>query len=126
MAAGQDQKDQIFSKGDLQAGGPTKSLGSCFSTPNFEVKEARKVSIGPNGSNSMMSDELPKGSVHYSASRSAMHTSASNVRESSFSVGIDDDDEILEVMHPVAFTMTFTMTLGKFMVFRLFCNCKIA
>lgn len=125
MAAGRDQKDQIFSKGDLQAGG-TKSLDSCLSTDTFEVKEARQVSIGPNCPNSMTRDELPKGSVHYSASRSAMHTSASTVRVSSFSVGIDDDDDILEVMHPVAFTMTFTMTPGIFIVFRIFLNCKIA
>ncbi|KAH6766488.1 DNA helicase [Perilla frutescens var. hirtella] len=95
LAAGLDQNDQSFSKGGVQTGGPSKSLDRCFSTHTFEVKEARHVSIGPNGSHSIMGDTLQKETVHYTASKSAMHTSARNDHKSSFSVGIDDDD-ILE------------------------------
>lgn len=100
-AAGRNQNDQSFSKGDVQAGGPSKRLNSCFSTHTFEVKEARRVSIGQNGSHSITSDTLHKETVHHTASKSATQTSARNDPKSSFSVDIDDDD-ILEVIHPVA------------------------
>lgn len=122
MAAGPKQNDQCFSKGAVQAGGPSKSLGSCFSTRTFEVKDARQVSIGPNGSRSMMSDGLQKENVHYAASRSAMHTSGRNGCDSSFSVGIGDDDDILEVIH----LMAFNITLGQLLASGLFPNLKIA
>ncbi|XP_057812339.1 ATP-dependent DNA helicase Q-like 4A [Salvia miltiorrhiza] len=93
-AAGRDQNDQSFSKGDVQAGGPSKSLNSCFSTHTF--KEARQVSVGQNGSHSVISDTLHKETVHHTVSKSAMHTSARNGGPtSSFSVDMDDDD-ILE------------------------------
>lgn len=96
-ASGQDQS---FSKGDVQANGPSKSLNNCFSAHTYEVNDARQVS---NGSHSTMSDTLHRETVHHTASKSEMQTSARN-DPTSFSVDIDDDD-ILEVIHLVAYSM---------------------
>lgn len=97
-AAGRDKYDQSISKGGVQTGGPSKSSISCFSTHSSEVKDAGHVSMGPKGSYSIMSDTSQKETVHYAASKSAMHTSARNELNSSSPVAIDDDDDILEVI----------------------------
>lgn len=97
-AAGQDQNNQIYSKGDVQTSEPNKSLGSCFPPHAFEVKEARQVVIRQKCSHSSTSDISQRETINGTASKSAVHASARNGPKSSFSDGIDDDD-ILEVIH---------------------------
>ncbi|KAG6398666.1 hypothetical protein SASPL_140133 [Salvia splendens] len=86
MAAGRDQNHKSFSsKGDVQVGGPSKSLNSCYTANTVEVKEGRQFPTMQNGSHS----------VHHTAIKSTTQASTGNDPRSSFAVDIDDDD-ILE------------------------------
>ena len=106
MAAGRDQNHKSLSKGDVLVGGPSKSLNSCYTANTVEVKESRQFPTMQNGSHS----------VHHTAIRSTTQTSTGNDPRSSFAVDMDDDD-ILEVVHSVAYSISMFMI--KFVLTRI-------
>lgn len=89
---------QSFSGGDEQIGDSSRCLNTSFSTCNSEVEKVRKVTSRRNASYSLASDNFNAQTGNGVSSNSSACTIPRNGSKAPYTDGIDDDDDILEVI----------------------------